>query len=101
MIHCELIIVSLEDVAGDFAALSYVWGSPSNRERITVNGTDVPATMNLEAALRRVRNTEKVELLWVDAICINQTDIVEKNIQVMRMKEIYTKSARVLVWIGD
>ncbi|CAO2647558.1 Nn.00g084800.m01.CDS01 [Neocucurbitaria sp. VM-36] len=100
-IRCELIVVPLEDIEGDFVALSYVWGYPFDREAIKVNGTDVPATMNLEAALRRVRNTEKAELLWVDAICINQTDIPEKNAQVMRMKEIYTKASRVLVWAGD
>lgn len=98
---CELITMSLDEIAGKFESLSYVWGVPFDREAINVNGMTVPVTMNLEAALRRARNKEKAELLWVDAICINQTDFEEKSVQVMRMKEIYEKSKRVLVWIGD
>ncbi|PSN66988.1 HET-domain-containing protein [Corynespora cassiicola Philippines] len=88
-------------MAGEYDALSYVWGFPELRETINVNGEDVPATMNLESALRRVRNAEKADLLWVDAICINQKDIEERNAQVMRMKEIYNKSRKVMVWLSD
>jgi hypothetical protein len=101
MIQCELLTVSLEEVSGAFDALSYVWGYADVKERIKVDGKTIEVTMNLEAALRRVRNTEKAELLWVDAVCINQQDVEEKNIQVMRMKDIYTMCGRVLVWLGD
>ncbi|KAH8722981.1 heterokaryon incompatibility, partial [Phaeosphaeriaceae sp. PMI808] len=100
-ICCELITISLDGIEGRFDALSYSWGSSTGRDMIMINGANVPVTMNLNAALRRVRNTERTKLLWVDALCINQTDIDEKNVQVMRMKKIYTESSRVLVWLGD
>jgi hypothetical protein len=38
--------------------------------------------------------------LWIDALCINQEDIDERNHQVTRMGEIYNKAARVTVLLG-
>jgi Heterokaryon incompatibility protein (HET) len=37
---------------------------------------------------------------WIDAICINQNDIEERNAQVKRMRDIYTQLSYVLVWLG-
>ncbi|KJJ30362.1 hypothetical protein AFLA70_289g001570 [Aspergillus flavus AF70] len=37
---------------------------------------------------------------WIDAICINQDDIAERNAQVAIMSMIYTKSSGVFVWLG-
>ncbi|KAL8976583.1 MAG: hypothetical protein Q9205_007436, partial [Flavoplaca limonia] len=39
--------------------------------------------------------------IWVDAICINQNDHVEKAHQVTRMARIYTDARRVIVWLGE
>jgi hypothetical protein len=57
-------------------------------------------TPNLHEALRRLRCTTTTQLLWADAICINQDDIDERNIQVNMMSEIYTKAASVAIWLG-
>ncbi|TGO08986.1 hypothetical protein BTUL_0184g00030 [Botrytis tulipae] len=38
--------------------------------------------------------------LWVDAICINQSDAIEQAIQVKRMGMIYSSAETVIVWIG-
>ncbi|KAJ4362571.1 hypothetical protein N0V83_010665 [Neocucurbitaria cava] len=40
-------------------------------------------------------------LLWVDAVCINQNDGLEKAAQVMMMQDIYQKAERVVVWLGE
>jgi hypothetical protein len=37
----------------------------------------------------------------VDALCINQNDVPEKNIEVKRMGDIYRKAERVVSWLGD
>jgi hypothetical protein len=37
---------------------------------------------------------------WVDAICINQNDLNERNKQVPRMGDIYSMASRVWIWIG-
>jgi hypothetical protein len=40
------------------------------------------------------------KMVWADAICINQEDVIERNHQVQLMKEIYTKASKVVVWLG-
>lgn len=38
--------------------------------------------------------------IWIDAICINQADPVEKSEQVWQMQEVYRRTSRVIVWLG-
>lgn len=40
-------------------------------------------------------------LLWVDVICVNQSDLDERNAQVQLMREIYSNATRVIIWLGD
>ncbi|KAI1404341.1 HET-domain-containing protein [Hypoxylon fuscum] len=98
-IKCALHTVSLDDVP-DFEALSYVWGDATEKKSITVDGEEFSATTNLEAALRAFRQPSKRRMLWVDAICINQDDVQEKNIQVPQMGRLYSTAKTVLVWLG-
>jgi hypothetical protein len=51
-----------------YTALSYAWGSPGVRREIEVNSEPFPVTVNLEAALRYIRDDTLPTLLWVDAI---------------------------------
>jgi hypothetical protein len=43
----------------------------------------------------------ETNMLWVDQICINQDDVVEKSSQVTLMKDIYKQAHLVLVWLGN
>jgi hypothetical protein len=81
-----------------YTALSYVWGDVSNPIPITLDKKNIRVTQNLHRALQRFRKT--TVLLWVDAICINQQDLDEKNVQVNMMAKIYVKAASVAVWLG-
>ncbi|KAI0169922.1 HET-domain-containing protein [Hypoxylon sp. FL1284] len=98
-IRCSLRTVSL-DKPPYFEALSYVWGDMTVKKPITVDGDEFQATANLEAALRALRRPRKQRTLWVDAVCINQDDIPEKNIQVPQMGRLYASAGSVLVWLG-
>ncbi|KAM5351792.1 hypothetical protein ACJ41O_004515 [Fusarium nematophilum] len=88
---------------GDFAALSYVWGTDHDG-KIMVNGQEMTVTRNLEDALRELSGDEerfaRRYKLWVDAICINQSDQDETAEQVSRMREIYSKAWAVVAWLG-
>lgn len=55
---------------------------------------------NLRAALLTLRHAASTRTMWVDAICINQDDIKERNHQVHIMKKIYSKAESVIVWLG-
>lgn len=98
-IECTLQTISLESPP-DFEALSYVWGEPSIKKPLIVNGVPHSVTLNLEAALRAFRNHQTVRVLWVDALCINQNDLHEKNVQVPQMARLYLAASAVLVWLG-
>ncbi|KAK4205434.1 putative heterokaryon incompatibility protein [Triangularia verruculosa] len=99
-ICCELQAVSLDDDPA-YDALSYVWGDPQDTGQITVNNSPFQATKNLIAALRRLRSSIYVKVLWVDAICINQQDNDEKARQVGMMARIYKSAADVQVFLGE
>lgn len=88
---------------GDFVALSYSWGDPTDTCDIVVNGHIAKVTRNLEAALRVLRDKFAIQAgckLWIDAICIQQDNFVEKGREIGRMRSIYQKAADVLVWLG-
>lgn len=83
-----------------YEALSYTWGTSIAKETIHVNGKKFRVRKNLEIALRYLRHITKQRTLWIDAICINQFDIEERNTQVRRMIHIYREASCVLVWLG-
>ncbi|KAF4633797.1 hypothetical protein G7Y89_g4314 [Cudoniella acicularis] len=86
-----------------FEALSYTWGSPKNPVRIFVGQSGhniLSVTKNLSEALPYLRYEDEPRVLWIDAICINQQDLKERSQQVKRMADIYSKAARVVVWLG-
>ena len=85
-----------------YEALSYVWGSPLDPEHITFNGQEgFPVTKNLFIALKYLRSTERERVLWVDALCINQQDVAERNEQVRLMGDVYKNASEVLIWLGE
>ncbi|KAI1099338.1 heterokaryon incompatibility protein-domain-containing protein [Jackrogersella minutella] len=86
--------------AVEYEALSYVWGDATITTPITLNSHPFQVTTNLEAALRALRFRKKKRLIWIDAICINQTSISERNQEVRRMSEIYGRAKHVIVWLG-
>ena len=46
------------------------------------------------------RQVEMPGELWIDAICINQADVLERNTQVAMMSQIYRLSRRLWIWLG-
>jgi hypothetical protein len=51
--------------------------------------------------LQHLRLENEVRLLWIDAICINQEDLEERENQVRFMCEIYQRAERVVCWLGE
>ena len=83
-----------------YEALSYTWGRADDLRAIELNGTRVEVRKNLALALVHLRHTSEERVLWIDAICINQADLEERNRQVELMSYIYARAKRVLVWLG-
>jgi hypothetical protein len=84
-----------------YEALSYVWGDASGPINITINGVDFSVTRSLYQALKHMMLVDKVRVVWVDVICINQADLDERSQQVRQMRYIYPNANSVSVFLGD
>ncbi|KAH8591907.1 heterokaryon incompatibility protein-domain-containing protein [Bisporella sp. PMI_857] len=84
-----------------YTALSYFWGTGAKDKVVKINGLGFKVTSTLESALRNIGNTDASGLFWIDAICINQNNVPEKNTQVAMMGEIYAAASVTLVWLGE
>ncbi|KAK4225320.1 ankyrin repeat-containing domain protein [Podospora fimiseda] len=100
IIQFDLFEVDLDDEP-PFEALSYEWGERSGSIPVQCGNTYLLATPNLKAVLRRLRRPEKKRLIWIDALCINQESIPEKNQQVPLMTQIYRTTYKVNMWLGE
>jgi hypothetical protein len=98
-VECCLKVVSLAS-APSYEALSYRWGKRDDRY-LRCGGKSLSIRRNLEDVLKRLRNTHTQRVIWTDAICINQENPKEKEGQLKLMREIYSKAARVLIWLGE
>ncbi|KAL9612226.1 MAG: hypothetical protein Q9167_003175 [Letrouitia subvulpina] len=99
-VSCDLDEVLLDEEPR-FEALSYTWENQEPSVSIKCAGQSFLVTPNCFSALRQLRKTNRVRMLWVDSICIDQTSIPERNQQVSMMGEIYRNADRVIVWLGE
>lgn len=67
---------------------------------IYVEGEAMLVTASAAEVLRRFRLPDHDRVVWIDAICINQTDIEERNQQVAIMADFLTDCSRVLIWLS-
>ena len=102
-----------------YTALSYTWGGSFWIRIIELNGYEFTVRSNLHAFLEEAQERFKRgtfnpglgletehdgdggRWFWIDAMCINQEDIPERNAQVLRMKDIYEKAERIICWLGS
>lgn len=100
VIDCQLFSYSTRNGSHLYEALFYVWGDSEETVSITIDKHPFMVSKNLHAALSRLRNHSLERVIWVDAICINQTDEKEKAQQIQSMVKIYSQASRVAVWLG-
>ncbi|KAI0166875.1 HET-domain-containing protein [Hypoxylon sp. FL1284] len=101
LIVCKLRTVQLGLSAGQYDALSYFWGSQKNPMRIQVDDAGFNVGANLHSALVNLRYPDRHRTLWIDAICINQADIAERNMSVPLMRGIYSNAACTACFLGS
>lgn len=108
-IVCGLEYAPLDAAHPAYVAISYVWGDPIPTKTISLCGINYPVTESLCLTLRRVRQRLRTEksgvnthaLIWIDALSINQSDLAEREVQVLRMAEIYSGASKLLAYIGE
>jgi hypothetical protein len=80
-----------------YEALSYTWGNEAPKEIISLDGKYFTVGLNLLHALRKLRDPENERILWIDAICIDQSNVPERTAQLRIMPYIYQRAQAVLV----
>jgi hypothetical protein len=110
--------VSLDTrAAQDYYAISYVWGNATKQKAMIIDNQTVGVPENAEIALRnlnpkaspaprffsclRHRQGRHYLPVWIDAICINQSDYNERGHQVGMMDRVYSQAAAVFIWLGE
>ncbi|CAG8975923.1 hypothetical protein HYALB_00007051 [Hymenoscyphus albidus] len=94
------------ELCPEYETVSYTWASEdgdNNRAQPIYIGPFwdvILQTRNFTALLRYLRPSRGFRLVWIDAISINQRDLVERNNQVARMGDIYRACTRTIVWLG-
>jgi hypothetical protein len=66
-----------------------------------LDGVETTITRNLREALDQLASEGKAKNIWVDAVCINQTDAEEKKHQIQLMSDIYSKAEVTYIWLGE
>ncbi|KAK0510324.1 hypothetical protein JMJ35_007718 [Cladonia borealis] len=106
-IRGSLIVISLDRLRRrrwqelkEWVALSYVWGTAPRNEPIRINQRKIFITQTLHHALRYLRASNIEKYFWIDQICINQDDNVERASQVQLMQKIYNEATFVVAWLG-
>ncbi|KAM0426100.1 hypothetical protein ACHAPT_008731 [Fusarium lateritium] len=104
-LRVNLEVYDLDDCP-EYEAVSYTWAGEDGDNKLCKPIYVGPfwdcllQTKNCWEMLRFVRPRRGIRMVWVDAICINQTNIPERSSQVANMDRIYSSCSRVIVYLG-
>ncbi|KAL9038471.1 MAG: hypothetical protein Q9214_005267, partial [Letrouitia sp. 1 TL-2023] len=96
-LELELKIVPLDSY---YWALSYAWGDDCDVRSVSVNGKAFLATSSVCVALEHLRSPYYDQLIWIDAMCINQANEIEMSFQWKLVRDIYSTASTTIVWLG-
>ena len=99
-VQCGLSVWSLES-APPYNAISYTWGARTETKTIQLNGHRLVVRSNCEYVLRQTYLYDHNMYIWIDALCIDQGNVPENNVQVAMMGDLYKRAERVLACIGQ
>ena len=83
-----------------YVAISYTWGTSKELHAVQINGRPFYVHTNLYNLLLYLRQRGENRCLFVDALCIDQANLAERNFHVQLMAQIYDEAACTLVWLG-
>lgn len=89
--------------APQYKTISYAWGTARDRtilREISIDGDRRHITKSVFEVLHIMRCSYKPVTIWIDYLCINQADELEKDSQIPLMPRIYSDSSEVVVWLG-
>ncbi|UPK95384.1 hypothetical protein LCI18_006319 [Fusarium solani-melongenae] len=104
-IHLDLEVYKNERCP-EYEATSYTWAGENGDGSFSMPIYVGPwwdvliQTKNCWSMLRLMRPVRGCRMIWVDAICINQNDVKERDAQVSKMAQIYSTCRSVYLYLG-
>lgn len=106
-LHADLVSTDRMDMLchqgfpASYEAVSYCWGPFIFSHELHCDDCLIRITSTVDTMLRYLRKTTTLRFLWIDAICLNQNNNIEKAVQVQLMGEIYREAQKVHIWLGE
>jgi lipid-A-disaccharide synthase-like uncharacterized protein len=108
-VECELVLSDFNEkprpAAEKYDVLSWYRGAAKPSAYISIRRGQKIYAMYLQPdlvrALHTLRNPRRDRYLWIDKICIDQENDLEKNYQIEMMADIYDRAEHVCVWLGE
>ena len=108
-VRCSFLTASMS-APPEYEAVSYLWGGSNDAQQTMVDielldSQGKPYLIftksNLYNALRSLRHPKDARKFWVDALCINRSDDVEKNQQIAMKRSIFRNATNLCFWLGE
>ncbi|CEI61042.1 hypothetical protein FVEN_g11402 [Fusarium venenatum] len=102
----RLLVVDV-DKPPSYEALSYTWADANSDaslcQRIFIGRGNraLPITSSCHQALRHLRQELESIFVWVDSVCINQSDLEERSYQVAMMDDVFSRANVVHAYVGE
>jgi hypothetical protein len=99
-IECDIRHASISET---YVCLSYVWGPKTPTQSIMIAGRPFEVRQNLWNFLHASSKQQVLTSVWfwIDAVCIDQANVSERNHQVQQMGQIYGNAKGVISWLGS
>lgn len=98
-LSCLLETVSLHEIGDNYYAVSHPWSKEHPTFKISLNGGTFCVTPQLWKLLHLASERLPSQRLWIDAICINQHNVAEKQKQIPLMGQIYSNTQKLIAWL--
>lgn len=101
-VRCSIKLVAIKDLPKTtYETISYVWGNPDPTAKIIIDDRLLLVPQNAETTLRRLQRADDDRTVWIDSVCIAQSNLAEKNAQIPHMGQIYQHCDRNLIYLGE
>jgi hypothetical protein len=94
--------VSLADYGmPEYETTSYACGEPSLTASILIDGKLLAIPASSAEVLCRVRKSDSIRTIWIDAVCIDGSNIAERGHQVSLMCDVYSRGSSNIIYLGE
>ncbi|OQV09857.1 hypothetical protein CLAIMM_13937 [Cladophialophora immunda] len=104
----ELRVFPFGKALPEYIALSYIWDlsapEPNKNWTIQIEDRHLSVLDSLRPFFQALRSQNSIPdqvWWWIDSVCIDQANILERSEHVRRMKQIYQYAHSTVVWLGE